>query len=96
MAYMPFDTSPGKSTTPGRPAWIRNLVVLKQPDNAAGFEMAKSGDPEVMAAAKQQYMTAGATMPNALMSRRVSPTGAIEQRRRRAISKGWRNPRGVT
>ena len=86
---MPLNQSQGKSTQPGRPAFISNLVVLKAPNNQSAFEMAKTSDPEVMQQAKAKYMGAGQSMPTAFMSRRVSPTGAQENRRRRAISKGF-------
>jgi hypothetical protein len=95
VAYTPFNTNLGKSTQPGRPAWVNNLVVMRQPDNASGFEFSRSEQsPGALAAAQERYISKH-EMPAALRPKMVSMPEPLNQRRRRAISAGWRNPRGA-
>lgn len=95
MAYTPFNTQLGKSDQPGRPVKVKSLVVLRQPDSPSGFEWSSGTmEPQALESAKSQYISKH-EMPPALRPKTVTMPGPMNQRRRRAISAGWRNPRGA-
>jgi hypothetical protein len=92
VAYTPFNTNIGKSDQPGRPVSVKSLIVLRQPNTPSGFEWSKpSMKPAALEQAKSQYISKH-EMPGNLRPKYV---GAVNQIRRRNISAGWRNPRGV-
>lgn len=95
MAYTPFNSNIGKSSEPGRPVSVKSLVVLRQPDSPSGFEWSSGTmEPQALESAKSQYISKH-EMPPALRPKTVTMPGPLNQRRRRAISAGWRNPRGA-
>lgn len=107
---MPFQSSPrptGATSIPklgfnqtagaGRPAKIGKFAILRQPGNQSGFEWSKQTEvPDMLKQATDAYMGGGVEgLPSGLAPRRVRTPQPIEQRRRKSISAGWRNPRGA-
>lgn len=91
---MNLSTSLGASSAPGRPVKIKP-VVMRQPDNPSGFEFASSKlAPGAIQQAQQKYISKH-QLPEALRPQMVSLPGPLNQRKSRAISAGWRNPRGA-
>lgn len=85
----------GGSASPGRPARQKPLV-LRAPEQSSGWEWATAGmQPEVITRVQQNYIK-NQQMPPGLAPKMVTLPYGMELRRRRAISQGWRNPRGYT
>ena len=81
----------------GRPVKIGKPVVLRAPEQSIGFEWAGDGDPQTIKSASDLYFKNGKNggMPPGLTPTRLNMPQPMEQRRRRAISAGFRNPRGA-
>ena len=93
MAYTPFSQKVGPQGAPGRPTRINKPVVMRAPEQSSGFEWSTVGEtPDSLKAAKQNYIDKFALPPALQSSRRSS---AMQQRTNRAISAGWRKPRGA-
>lgn len=94
MGFVRVNTQLGKSSAPGRPAKVKP-VVMRQPDNPSGFEFASASlAPGSIQQAQQNYISKH-QLPDALRPQMVSLPGPLGQRKSRAISAGWRNPRGA-
>lgn len=89
---IPFPGGTGANkAAPGRPKKVGQPIVLKTPDNSSGFEFSAE-DPQSLQSAQQKYMKAG-QLPPGLQPKRSRPQ---QNRTNQAISRGWRNPRGLT
>ena len=94
MAKLSLNTNLGKSSEAGRPARFKG-VLMRQPDNPTGFAWSSSGfGPNVLQDVQDKYLKKY-EMPDNLKAKGIDVPDAMEQIRRRNISKGWRKPLSV-